>query len=175
MFGPGERDIQQPHILRQFLFLGEPAVLLVNLGPEVSDQLRVLLGIMKEHLLLKAPCDLRPPFDFRPFPGEHAKDDRVLQAFALVDRDQPHCIFIPLQPQLMFLRSLLIRVHLLGEPFQSTADSEPTLGFGLVKHLPQVEHVRKSPLPIREGQQPLPHLFHLQPAPKHPEEPLAIP
>src|SRR5258707_12751486 len=76
-------------------------------------------------------------------PAEGAKDDRILQPFALVDSNDAHGFFVALQALLVLFRARRIRaLDLFGEAFDSARHSEPVLNTHSVQELGQMKYVR---------------------------------
>ena len=169
MPGPRQRHVEQAHILGQPFLSGLLPVLIGDVGSQVAHQPVPLRGVMKKDQFLGASLDLRI------LPGEQAEDHRVFEAFALVNRDDPHGVVVPLQAQLVFLGRLLFLVHLFGQPLQQAGDAQSALRFGVVQDFAEMEDVGEPALAVWEGQQALPHLLPLQPETEHPEKAVAAP
>ena len=84
--------------------------------------------------------------------------------------DQLDGFLVGLQPELVFLGDLVLRLPLLGEPLEQAGDAQTILDAGAVEHFREMQEVGQPALAVGEGQQAGPDLLALHEAAEHLDE-----
>ena len=114
-----------------------------------------------------------------PAPGflahKRRKGDAVFESFALVNRNDPHRVFVAFQTQFMFIPNLAPCPILPRQPLNQPINAEPALNTNRVQQFDQMQDVGESTFAVTPEEQTRPHFFRNEKRPHHLHEALVAP